>query len=159
MSHFVFTLLKIDFLLHVISKTSQNLQKIQSRSYLHISGRNKYSFKVTAYRICIFIQVQSVIIQKTALGYKVIGEDEDINKLSKIYKYAIVAVGQIYSPGTRLKLYSLLIESGFNLPYIVSPRAYISRHAIIGKGSIVMHNAVVNANASVGDNCIINTGQ
>ena len=96
-------------------------------------------------------------IGSEVLGYKVIGEDEDINKLSKIYKYAIVAVGQIYSPGARLKLYSLLIESGFNLPYIVSPRAYISRHAIIGKGSIVMHNAIVNANASVGDNCIINS--
>jgi len=96
-------------------------------------------------------------IGSNIFGYKVIGDDSDIEKLSKIYDYAIVAVGQIQSPEIRIKLFSLLISSGFNLPSIVSPRAYVSSHAAVGKGSIIMHDAVVNANAVVGDNCIINS--
>jgi sugar O-acyltransferase (sialic acid O-acetyltransferase NeuD family) len=91
------------------------------------------------------------------LGYKVIGDDSDLKSLSKIYTYALVAVGQIQSPETRIKLFNLLIKLGFVLPNIVSPRAYVSNHAIIGNGTIIMHNVVINANAVIGDNCIINS--
>ena len=90
-------------------------------------------------------------------GYKVIGCDSDIEKLSKKYNHAIVAVGQIHSPEIRIKLFNMLNSSGFNLPSIVSPRAYVSIHALIGRGTIIMHDAVVNANAVIGDNCIINS--
>jgi sugar O-acyltransferase (sialic acid O-acetyltransferase NeuD family) len=96
-------------------------------------------------------------IGSDVLGYKVIGDDLDIDRFSKIYKYAIIAVGQIRSPKTRVKIFSLLIKSGFVLPSIISPRSYVSRHAVIGSGSIIMHDAVVNANAVIGDNCIINS--
>ena len=96
-------------------------------------------------------------IGSNVLGYKVIGDDSDIDRFSKIYQYAIVAVGQIHSPETRIKIFSLLMKSGFVLPSIISPRSYVSKHAIIGSGSIIMHDAIVNANAVIGDNCIINS--
>ena len=96
-------------------------------------------------------------INSDVLGYKVIGVDSDIDRFSKIYKYAIVAVGQVKSPAIRIKIFSLLMKSGFVLPKIISPRSYVSKHAVIGSGSIIMHDAVVNANAVVGDNCIINS--
>mgnify|MGYP000091265144 CR=1 FL=1 len=91
------------------------------------------------------------------LGYKVIGDDSDLKNLSKTYKYALVAVGQIHSPKTRIKLFDLLVEFDFILPSIVSPRAYVSKYACIGNGTIVMHDAIVNTNAVVGQNCIINS--
>ena len=91
------------------------------------------------------------------LGYKVIGDDSDLHNLSKTYKYALVAVGQIHSPKIRIKLFDLLVGSGFILPSIVSPRAYVSKYACIGSGTIVMHDAIVNTNAVVGENCIINS--
>ena len=91
------------------------------------------------------------------LGYKVIGSDLDFEYLAKKYKNAIITVGQIKSPLVRIKLFNLASKAGFKFPPIISPRAYVSKHSIIGKGTIVMHNSVVNTNVSIGNNCIINT--
>ena len=96
-------------------------------------------------------------IGSDVLGYEVIGDVSDVDRFSKIYKYAIVAVGQIHTSEKRIKIFSLLMKSGFVLPSIISPRSYVSKHAVIGNGSIIMHDAVVNANAVIGDNCIINS--
>tara|TARA_B100000519_G_scaffold196672_1_gene203341 strand:+ start:1276 stop:1887 length:612 start_codon:yes stop_codon:yes gene_type:complete len=90
------------------------------------------------------------------LGYPVIGTDDSLDKLRKNYDYALVTIGQIKSPEIRIKLYQLLKDLDFTLPAIISPKAYVSKHAQIGKGSIVMHGSIVNANAKIGKNCIIN---
>lgn len=91
------------------------------------------------------------------LGYQVIGNDFDLENLAKKYHYALITVGQIKSASSRVKLFELAKKSGFILPYIVSPGAYVSRHSKIGNGTIVMNKAVINANTFVGENCIINS--
>ena len=91
------------------------------------------------------------------LGYQVIGNDFDLENLAKKYHYALITVGQIKSASSRVKLFELAKKSGFILPYIVSPSAYVSRHSKIGNGTIVMSQAIINANAFVGENCIINS--
>jgi len=91
------------------------------------------------------------------LNYEIIGNDNDLKKLAKQYKYAIVTVGQTVSPDIRVKLFTLAKEAGFILPIIISPRAYASKHASISEGTVVMHDALINATASVGNNCIINS--
>jgi len=91
------------------------------------------------------------------LGYSVIGNDSDLESLAKVHTYALVTIGQIESPNLRIKLFDLALKVGFVLPSIISPRAYVSSYADIGKGTIIMHNALVNANAKVGCNCIVNT--
>lgn len=91
------------------------------------------------------------------LGYSVLATDADLHVLAKQYQHAFISVGQIQSPDARIRIYLRLLELGFQLPTIISPAAYVSRHATIGMGSIVMHGAVVNAGAEVGNNCIINT--
>ena len=90
------------------------------------------------------------------LGYPVIGCDEDLVELRKQYDYAFVAVGQIRSVDLKIKLFNQLETLGFKQPSLVSPLAYVSKHATVGKGTIVMHYAMINAAAKVGDNCIIN---
>jgi sugar O-acyltransferase (sialic acid O-acetyltransferase NeuD family) len=95
-------------------------------------------------------------ISNNSLGYSVIGTDDDLKVLRKHYKNAIITVGQIMSPKIRIKLYQLLKELDFTLPVIVSPHAYVSKHAQIGEGSIIMHGVIINANAKIGNNCIIN---
>lgn len=97
------------------------------------------------------------MLGEEVLGYSVIGNDEDLGKLFEQYKYAIVTVGQVGSSKIRRKLFSVLKRNGFILPVIVSPRAYVSRHALLGEGSVIMHDAFVNASANIGKNCIINT--
>lgn len=91
------------------------------------------------------------------LGYEVIGCDGDLTDLFQKYKNAVVTVGQIKSNEIRVKLFDKLKTIGYNLPAIVSPLAYVSKHATIDEGSIVMHHTLVNAGAKVDKNCIINT--
>jgi sugar O-acyltransferase (sialic acid O-acetyltransferase NeuD family) len=90
-------------------------------------------------------------------GYSIIGNDSDLGNLSKKYQYALITVGQIKSPSLRIKLFNKAVEAGFIMPNIISPSAYVSKHATIGKGTVVMHNALININATIGDNCIINS--
>ena len=96
-------------------------------------------------------------MQTTRLGYPVIGTDEDLPRLLKKIPHACIAVGQLDSPDMRMALYSRAVDTGFNLPVIISPMAYVSHHATVGAGTIVMHGAVINAAGNVGLNCIINT--
>ena len=91
------------------------------------------------------------------LGHSVIGNDSDLASLARKYQYALITVGQIKSPALRIKLFNLAAALGFILPSIISPRAYISKHAMIGRGAIIMHDALINSNAQIGDNCIINS--
>ena len=94
---------------------------------------------------------------KKILDYTVIGTDDDLPSLRNEFDYAFVTVGQIRTAHLKIKLYNLLKKLGFNIPFIVSPLAYVSKHAKISQGTIVMHHALVNAGTIVGENCIINT--
>jgi len=91
------------------------------------------------------------------LGYAVIGTDKDLPELAKTYQYALITLGQIQTALHRMRLYQQALALGFQLPTIVAPSAYVSRHVCLGAGTIVMHSAIVNAGAKVGNNCIINT--
>lgn len=97
------------------------------------------------------------LIREKVLGYEVIGCDDDLEKLFTQFKYAVVTIGQIKSPDLRIKLFNKLRSIGYKTPPIISPRAYVSKYASIGEGTVIMHDALVNANATVGKNCIINT--
>jgi sugar O-acyltransferase (sialic acid O-acetyltransferase NeuD family) len=90
------------------------------------------------------------------LNYKVFPESYLNKKLIK-NNFAFVTVGHIKNYKVRVKLFNRLKDFGFNIPSIISPYAYISKHAIIGQGTIVMHGAIVNAGTVIGNNCIINT--
>lgn len=96
-------------------------------------------------------------VGKSVLGYSVLGSDRDIPALVAKFGRALIVVGQIKTPEPRIRMFTQLAGLGCELPTIISPRAYVSRHATLGAGTIVMHGATVNARASVGDNCILNT--
>lgn len=91
------------------------------------------------------------------LGYAVIGSDTDLPELAKTIPFALITLGQVKTPAHRIRLYQQVVTLGFQLPTIIAPRAYVSRHASLGTGTIVMHGAIVSAGARVGANCIINT--
>ena len=108
------------------------------------------------YRIAGLISKKEKMVS-TVFGYPVLSTDQEIKKISKRIKYALISVGQIKVSKIRINLYNKAIKAGFKLPVIKSPYAYVSPRAKIGKGTIIMHGAVVNANAIIGQNCIINT--
>ena len=90
-------------------------------------------------------------------GYEIIGSDEDLEMLSAKNNMFHIALGQIGSPEKRKSIYNRLVQLNVTLPAIISPRAYVSKTAQIGQGSIVMHDALINSNAVIGNNCIINS--
>lgn len=92
------------------------------------------------------------------LGYKIIASDEDLLRLVKEYKNFLITIGQIKTPSLRRDKFALLKQLGGLFPNIISSKAIVSTHAVLGEGNIVMHNAIINAGAKIGNNCIINTG-
>lgn len=91
------------------------------------------------------------------LDYPVLSSEDDLPTLLAETPNALITVGQIKSPETRIRLFDLLKTHNANLPVIQSPSAYCSRYASLGEGSILMHASLVNANARIGANCIINS--
>jgi sugar O-acyltransferase (sialic acid O-acetyltransferase NeuD family) len=96
-------------------------------------------------------------IGKKILGYPVIGTDADLSSLVKEYKNLIITVGHIKSNETRVRLFNHIKTMGGIFPVVISPRAYVSKHAFVDEGTVVMHNAIVNASARIGKNTIVNT--
>jgi len=94
--------------------------------------------------------------KKFLFNYKVFPESYLNKKLIK-NNFALVTVGHIKNYKVRIKLFNKLKNLGFKMPSIISPSAYISKHAFIGQGTIVMHGVIINAGAVIGNNCIINT--
>ncbi|MCF6340279.1 MAG: NeuD/PglB/VioB family sugar acetyltransferase [Sulfurimonas sp.] len=97
------------------------------------------------------------LIGNDVLGYKIIGCDDDLEEFFKKYKNAVITVGQVKSNVIRVKLFEKLKHIGYSLPIIISPLAYISKHATISEGTIIMHQVLINSNVKIGKNCIINT--
>ena len=96
-------------------------------------------------------------VSEQHLGYSVIGTDDDLPELAREFQYALITIGQIQTPEHRVRLLQQAEAHGFQMPTVISPTAYISRHASIGAGTIVMHRAIINSAVEVGKNCIINT--
>lgn len=96
-------------------------------------------------------------LSKSILGYKVIGVDDDLNKFIAPENYFLITVGQIRNFQKRADIFNRLLSAGANLPNIISPRAYVSKHVLFGKGNIVMHDVLINANVKIENNNIFNS--
>ena len=108
------------------------------------------------YRIAGIVDLPEKLHQKI-LGYEIIATDDDLPRLVNEYENFLITLGQIKSPEKRIRIFQTLKESGAKLPVIISPIAYVSKHAKIGAGTIIMHHALINAGAKIGSNCIINS--
>jgi len=97
-------------------------------------------------------------IASSILDYTIIGTDAEISRYHSEGCMFLITVGQIKSSKIRGAIFNLLKENEGKLITPISPKAYVSKYAEIGYGTIVMHGATVNANASIGNNCILNTG-
>ncbi len=89
-------------------------------------------------------------------GIQVIGDDSCLEELIQQRFPFVIAIGQIFSSEIRYKLFMKLVESNADTPIIISPNAYVSPKAFIGRGSTVFHRVVINTNARIGENCILN---
>lgn len=96
-------------------------------------------------------------VSKKVLNYEIIGSDDDLKKYISPENYFLITMGQIKSVEARMRIFKNLKSLNANIATVISPRAYVSRYAKIGMGTIVMHDSLVNAEAEIGENCILNT--
>lgn len=101
--------------------------------------------------------VQPKASSEFILGYPITGSDEDLPQLLKGIKLALITVGQIKTAETRIRLFDILKQLDAELPVVISPKAYCSKHSVTGEGSIIMHGAIINAGTQIGSNCIVNS--
>lgn len=111
----------------------------------------------TEFKIVGIIDVQEKI-GTSILGFPIIGTDEDLPSIVKLYKNFHVSVGHVLSNVNRVRVYNKVKELGGNFPIIKAHDAHISSFSTVKSGSFIGHKAVVNAGAEIGINCIINTG-
>jgi sugar O-acyltransferase (sialic acid O-acetyltransferase NeuD family) len=97
-------------------------------------------------------------LHKRVLGYEIIGSDAELPEIVKHYNYFLITIGQTKDATRRLEVFEYVTKLGGNFPAIVSPLAYVSKHASIKEGTIIMNNVIINADARIGRNCIVNTG-
>ena len=101
-----------------------------------------------------------------ALGYTNIAflDDNNAEAIGKIadskafvnqFQEAFVGIG---NNKFRDELLSRLEQEGFTIPVLIHPTAYVSKSAVIGKGTLVEPMAIVNANSKIGTGCIISVG-
>jgi sugar O-acyltransferase (sialic acid O-acetyltransferase NeuD family) len=92
----------------------------------------------------------------TSLGrWSVGGDKATLIRNAKDYAGIVVAIGD---NGVRRTMCSLISVSGGLLVSLVHPRAYVSKDARIGAGTVVFAGAVVQSGAVIGDGVIVNTG-
>lgn len=98
-------------------------------------------------------------IGKSVMGVPVVGCDEDLPVLFRSgYKYAFVTIGSIGNPTPRIRLFDLLSEIGYEIPFIIDDSAKVSKYAMIEKGVFVGKQSTINAGALIQKGAIINSG-
>lgn len=89
-------------------------------------------------------------------GTSVVGTTGDIDRLAGEYSYIIVAIG---NPEVRLSLLDKIQkETPYQIPSLISPRAYVSSSAKIMKGCIIEPMAVVHTACVLEEGCIVSAG-
>lgn len=93
------------------------------------------------------------------LGYPVIGTDDDIPALIAQMPGMrfVITIGHIKSADLRRAIAARILAAGGQFATVVASTAHVSRHAVLGAGTVVLHGAMVNAGAVIGEGCIINT--
>jgi sugar O-acyltransferase (sialic acid O-acetyltransferase NeuD family) len=95
-------------------------------------------------------------VGSNVLGYEILGGDNDIDLFVKQKCFFLVTVGQVNVGNLRKKIFQKLVKNSAQMATVISPKAYVSKYAYIGNGTIIMHGAIVNADVKIGQNCIIN---
>tara|TARA_B110000027_G_C16043398_1_gene266511 strand:- start:243 stop:857 length:615 start_codon:yes stop_codon:yes gene_type:complete len=99
-----------------------------------------------------------VDIRKTESGLNYLGEPDVYLYSNDPPKFIFPAFGAIDRKGLLRRSSSLRNLSGFIIPSLISPHAYVSKSVIIGKGVFVSHGVVINPNTLLEDFSIINSG-
>jgi len=84
-----------------------------------------------------------------------IGKLNEYEKFSSEYDHAVVAIG---NAALRLELINKLGRSGFEIPVLIHPKAYVSPSAVVEHGTFIEPMTVIHTDVKLGIGCIISAG-
>lgn len=84
-----------------------------------------------------------------------VGKMDQLEEQAGSYDGVIVSIGK---NEIRREMIQRITEVGGPLVSLVHPRAFVSRSATVGIGSVVLPGAIVHSNVRVGIGCIISIG-
>lgn len=87
-------------------------------------------------------------------SWTIVGSVKELLVCLSNYDGIIVAIG---NNNVRCEKFQELSQAGARLVTLIHPAATVSRHSLIGLGSVVMAGAIVNASSAIGDGVILNT--
>ena len=95
---------------------------------------------------------------KKLLGYSIVGTDADIDDWIASGVHFIIAIGQIKSPEPRSRVGAMLADRRALVGTVTASSAHVSKHSVLGLGSMVFRKAHIGPDSHIGEHCIINTG-
>ena len=90
------------------------------------------------------------------LGYKILGDDNSAKSKFNEYKNIPLIVTPDM-PDKRYRLVQFYKQIGYHFTQLVSPKAIISRSAILGEGVVIQSGVNVSSNVFIGDFVKLNT--
>lgn len=84
-----------------------------------------------------------------------IGKISDLERFNDTYTDCFIGIG---NNTLRLKLLEKAEAAGYTIPVLIHPTAYVSKTAVIEKGTIVEPHATINANTLVKKGSIVSVG-
>ena len=84
-----------------------------------------------------------------------VGKLSDIEKFAGEYPYAFVGIGNNVF---REEILQKLENAGYQVPILIHPTAYVSKTALIGRGTVIEPMAIVNANSRIEEGVIVSVG-
>lgn len=101
-----------------------------------------------------FIDADTTLAGTKVGGLPVFGPPNQLPKLAKRAKAAIIAIGD---NRTRRSYAQMLAEQGFELISAIHPTACVSQSAKVGRNVVIAAGAIVCAEARIDDSAIVNT--
>lgn len=84
-----------------------------------------------------------------------VGKIKDLERLMSLYDEVFCGIG---NNQIRKELIERAEKSGYQIPVLIHPTAYISPSAMIEKGTVVEPKAIINANSDIKKGSIISVG-
>lgn len=85
----------------------------------------------------------------------VICKVSEVDSVAEQFKYAFVAIG---NNEIRMRITQGLIDAGYRIATLISPKANVSLYSQIGEGCVVFPFATVEQSAIVADGVVLDTG-